>query len=72
MLHKLVSKYSVYAVVFSSLYLLQKFVFIDIMGIHRILICHRVYAHEIVFVVTSLLITKICFRVELNPDQNLS
>lgn len=68
MLHKLISKYSIYAITFSSLYLLQRFFFIDILGIHRILIFHSVYVHEIIFIITSLLITKICFRVEMNPD----
>lgn len=64
MIRKIIRKYNVYILIFSVLYLFQRFVFLDVLGLNKILVFKYFYLHEFVLIATSFLITKICFKIE--------
>lgn len=59
-----ISKYSVYILLFCFSYLIQRTLFISLLKLPRILCWDTIYLHEIVFVVTSFIFVKNCFRID--------
>lgn len=64
MIRKIIKKYNIYILIFSILYLFQRFIFLDFLSINKILVFKYFYVHEFVFIVTSFFITKHCFKIE--------
>lgn len=59
-----ISKFSIYAFLFCLFYLIQRFVIISLLDFPRILCWNTIYLHEIIFMVTSFVIVKTCFRID--------
>ncbi|RHE70024.1 hypothetical protein DW722_11430 [Mediterraneibacter gnavus] len=64
MIRKIIKKYNIYILIFSILYLFQRFIFLDFLSINKILVFKYFYVHEFVFIATSFFITKHCFKIE--------
>lgn len=64
MIRKIIKKYNIYILIFSILYLFQRFIFLDFLSINKILVFKYFYVHEFVFIVTSFFITKHLLKIE--------
>lgn len=61
---KVLSKYMVYIFLFSLLYLIQRFIFINILDLKPVLMFNGLCLHEVVFLISSFCIVKYCFKIE--------
>jgi hypothetical protein len=58
-----ISKVSMCIFLFSALFLLQRFIIIHLIDINKFVLFNRIYLHEIVLSVTSILIIKKFFKI---------
>ena len=59
-----ISKYSIYILLFSIVYLLQRLVFISLLHMPRIIFAVKIYLHEILFLITSFIFVRKSFTIE--------
>ncbi len=59
-----ISKYSIYILLFSIVYLLQRLVFISLLHMPRIIFAGKIYLHEILFLITSFIFVRKSFTIE--------
>ncbi|MFI5359606.1 MAG: hypothetical protein GX336_01135 [Halanaerobiaceae bacterium] len=66
-----ISKYSIYAGIFSILFLLQKYTIGLIPVFRDLTIFNKLYLHEIIFIITSLIITVRYFKASSPYEKKL-
>lgn len=59
-----ISKYSIYILLFSIAYLLQRLVFISLLHVTKIMFAGKIYLHEILFLITSFIFVKKSFIIQ--------
>lgn len=59
-----ISKYSIYILLFSIVYLLQRLVFISLLHMPRIIFAGKIYLHEILFLIISFIFVRKSFTIE--------
>ena len=59
-----ISKYSIYILLFSIVYLLQRLVFISLLHMPRLIFAGKIYLHEILFLITSFIFVRKSFTIE--------
>nr|DAV29284.1 MAG TPA: hypothetical protein [Bacteriophage sp.] len=58
-----ISKYSIYVLLFSLSYLMQRFFFLSLLHMPRIIFGGKIYLHEVLFLLTSFMFVKKSFKI---------